>query len=58
MSFFKKLKESIAAKTESVTNIFKEGLEKSRKGFVEKVAELITRRKKIDEEFYEELEEI
>ncbi|MCE5168013.1 signal recognition particle-docking protein FtsY [Paenibacillus profundus] len=58
MSFFKKLKESIAAKTESVTNIFKEGLEKSRKGFVEKVAELITRRKKIDEAFYEELEEI
>ncbi|MCM3337261.1 signal recognition particle-docking protein FtsY [Paenibacillus sp. MER TA 81-3] len=58
MSFFKKLKENIAAKTESVTNIFKEGLEKSRKGFVEKVAELITRRKKIDEAFYEELEEI
>lgn len=58
MSFFKKLKESIAAKTESVTNIFKEGLEKTRKGLVEKVTELITRRKKIDEDFYEELEEI
>ncbi|EPY10107.1 signal recognition particle-docking protein FtsY [Paenibacillus alvei] len=58
MSFFKKLKESIAAKTESVTNIFKEGLEKTRKGLVEKVTELITRRKKIDEAFYEELEEI
>ncbi|UHA73975.1 signal recognition particle-docking protein FtsY [Paenibacillus sp. 481] len=58
MSFFKKLKESIAAKTEQVTNIFKEGLEKTRKGLVEKVTELITRRKKIDEAFYEELEEI
>lgn len=58
MSFFKKLKDSIAAKTESVTNIFKEGLEKTRKGLVEKVTELITRRKKIDEAFYEELEEI
>ncbi|AWB44261.1 signal recognition particle-docking protein FtsY [Paenibacillus sp. CAA11] len=58
MSFFKKLKESIAAKTESVTKQFKDGLEKSRKGFVEKVADLITRRKKIDEEFFEELEEI
>lgn len=58
MSFFKKLKESIAAKTEAVTSVFKEGLEKTRKGFVEKVTELITRRKKIDEEFYEELEEI
>lgn len=58
MSFFKKLKESIATKTESITKQFKDGLEKSRKGFVEKVTELITRRKKIDEEFFEELEEI
>lgn len=58
MSFFKKLRESIAAKTESVTKQFRDGLEKSRKGFVEKVAELVTRRKKIDEEFFEELEEI
>lgn len=58
MSFFKKLKESIASKTEAVTNVFKEGLSKTRTAFVEKVEELITRRKKIDEEFYEELEEI
>ncbi|MFF2482682.1 signal recognition particle-docking protein FtsY [Paenibacillus sp. NPDC058071] len=58
MSFFKKLKESIASKTEAVTNIFKEGLTKTRTAIVEKVEELITRRKKIDEEFYEELEEI
>ncbi|MDQ8733390.1 signal recognition particle-docking protein FtsY [Paenibacillus sp. LHD-38] len=58
MSFFKKLKESIATKTEAVTNIFKEGLTKTRTAFVEKVEELITRRKKIDEQFYEELEEI
>src|SRR5690606_37852047 len=36
----------------------KDGLEKSRKGFVEKVADLVIRRKKIDEEFFEELEEI
>lgn len=58
MSFFKKLKESIASKTEAVTNVFKEGLSKTRTAFVEKVEELILRRKKIDEEFYEELEEI
>ncbi|GMK43348.1 MULTISPECIES: signal recognition particle-docking protein FtsY [Paenibacillus] len=58
MSFFKKLKESIASKTEAVTSIFKEGLTKTRVALVEKVEELITRRKKIDEEFYEELEEI
>lgn len=58
MSFFKKLKESIASKTEAVTNVFKEGLAKTRTAIVEKVEELITRRKKIDEEFFEELEEI
>ncbi|MGS5019532.1 signal recognition particle-docking protein FtsY [Paenibacillus sp. JJ1683] len=58
MSFFRKLKESIASKTESVTKQFKDGLEKTRKGFVEKVTDLMIRRKKIDEEFYEELEEI
>ncbi|MFC0328754.1 signal recognition particle-docking protein FtsY [Paenibacillus sepulcri] len=58
MSFFKRLKESISSKTEAVTNAFKEGLTKTRTAFVEKVEELITRRKKIDEEFYEELEEI
>lgn len=58
MSFFKKLKESISQKTESVTNIFKEGLTKTRTAFVERVEELILRRKKIDEAFYEELEEI
>ncbi|CAM3944904.1 signal recognition particle-docking protein FtsY [Paenibacillus alkaliterrae] len=58
MSFFKKLKESIATKTEAVTNVFKEGLAKTRTAFAQKVEELITRRKKIDEQFYEELEEI
>lgn len=58
MSFFKRLKESIAAKAEAVTNVFKEGLEKTRTALVEKVEELILRRRKIDEEFYEELEEI
>ncbi|PYI54228.1 signal recognition particle-docking protein FtsY [Paenibacillus flagellatus] len=58
MSFFKKLRESISAKAETVTNKFKEGLSKTRSAFVERVEELILRRKKIDEEFYEELEEI
>lgn len=33
-------------------------MEKTRKGLVEKVSDLVIRRKKIDEEFYEELEEI
>jgi fused signal recognition particle receptor len=58
MSFFKKLRDSISAKAEEVTNKFKDGLSKTRSAFVEKVEELILRRKKIDEDFYEELEEI
>ncbi|WP_166238040.1 signal recognition particle-docking protein FtsY [Paenibacillus turpanensis] len=58
MSFFKRLKESIASKTEAVTSKFKEGLSKTTNAFTEKFEELILRRKKIDEEFYEELEEI
>lgn len=58
MSFFKKLRDNIASKAETVTNKFKEGLSKTRSAFVEKVEELVLRRKKIDEEFYEELEEI
>jgi len=58
MSFFKRLKESISSKAEAVTNIFKEGLTKTRDVFVERVEDLFSRRKKIDEDFYEELEEI
>ena len=58
MSFFKKLKESISNKTVEVTSKFKDGLSKTRDSFVDKVEELILRKKKIDEEFYEDLEEI
>ncbi|KEQ23375.1 signal recognition particle-docking protein FtsY [Paenibacillus tyrfis] len=58
MSFFKRLKEAISTKAETVTNKFKEGLAKTRDVFVERVEDLFSRRKKIDEDFYEELEEI
>jgi len=58
MSFFKRLRESISSKAEEVTNKFKEGLAKTRDAFVGKVEDLFSRRKKIDEAFYEELEEI
>ena len=58
MSFFKKLRVRIGSKPSAVTNKFKEGSAKTRKGLVEKVADLVLRRPKIDEEFFEELEEI
>jgi fused signal recognition particle receptor len=58
LSFFKRLRESISSKAEEVTSKFKEGLSKTRNAFVGKVEDLFLRRKRIDEDFYEELEEI
>lgn len=58
MSFFKKLKEKISQKTEAVTVKFRDGLTKTRDAFVGKVEDLVKRYKKIDDEFFEELEEI
>ncbi|MFO1445870.1 signal recognition particle-docking protein FtsY [Bacillus sp. Bva_UNVM-123] len=58
MSFFKKLKEKITKQTESVTDKFKDGLAKTRDNFSGKVNELVARYRKVDEDFFEELEEI
>ncbi|WP_209122415.1 signal recognition particle-docking protein FtsY [Alkalihalobacillus sp. BA299] len=58
MSFFKKLKEKITGQTESVTEKFKTGLEKTRDSFVGKMNELVARYRKVDEDFFEELEEL
>lgn len=58
MSFFKKLKEKITKQTDSVTEKFKDGLSKTRSNFSEKVNDLVSRYRKVDEDFFEELEEI
>ncbi len=58
MSFFKKLKDAIFQKSEEVTQKFTQGLAKTRDALVEKVEELVRRYKKLDESFFEELEEI
>lgn len=58
MSFFKKLKEKITKQTDTVTEKFKEGLTKTRDNFSSKVNDLVARYRKVDEEFFEELEEI
>ncbi|MEC2077009.1 signal recognition particle-docking protein FtsY [Metabacillus fastidiosus] len=58
MSFFKKLKEKITKQTDSVTEKFKEGLTKTRDSFATKVNDLVARYRKVDEDFFEELEEI
>lgn len=58
MSFFKRLKENMAKKTESITQKFVFGLSKTSDQFVGAISDLFSGRKNIDEELYEELEEI
>ncbi|MED4015367.1 signal recognition particle-docking protein FtsY [Sutcliffiella cohnii] len=58
MSFFKKLKEKITVQTETVTEKFKDGLSKTRDSFAGKVNDLVARYRKVDEDFFDELEEI
>ncbi|MGG3913171.1 signal recognition particle-docking protein FtsY [Bacillus sp. es.034] len=58
MSFFKKLKDKFTQSSDNVTEKFKDGLSKTRNNFTSKVNDLVARYRKIDEEFFEELEEI
>lgn len=58
MSFFKKLKDKISDQTDSVTEKFRGGLSKTRDSFVGAMNDLVKDYRKVDEEFFEELEEI
>ncbi len=63
MGFFTKLKEKLfhkntTAKSKEVQDKYVSGLDKSRKNFVDKLAELKTRYNKIDDDYFEELEQI
>lgn len=73
MSFFKKLKEKFVGTTNpeqtseqsekreeqiSIGEKFKQGLAKTRQSFSSRVNELVARYRKVDEEFFEDLEEI
>ncbi|NMD69476.1 signal recognition particle-docking protein FtsY [Bacillus sp. DNRA2] len=58
MSFFKKLKDKISQQADTVTEKFKQGLTKTRDNFSGKVNDLVARYRKVDEDFFEELEEI
>ncbi|NGP44154.1 signal recognition particle-docking protein FtsY [Bacillaceae bacterium SIJ1] len=57
MSFFKKLKDKISGQTNQVTEKFKGGLEKTRSSFTEKVNDVLAKYRKVDEDFFEELED-
>ena len=60
MGFFAKLKDKLFHKQGKVEtqNKYVSGLDKSRKNFVDKLAELKARFNKVDEEYFEELEQI
>jgi fused signal recognition particle receptor len=58
MSFFKKLKDKFTTSTDNVTEKFKDGLSKTRNNFTSRVNDLVARYRKVDEDFFEELEEI
>ncbi len=58
MSFFKKLKDKFSVQTTSTTEKFREGLTKTRNSFTEKVNELVARYREVDEDFFEELEDV
>ncbi|SFL97945.1 fused signal recognition particle receptor [Gracilibacillus orientalis] len=60
MSFLKKLKDKFQAtdQQEEVSDKYKEGLSKTRKSFSEKINDLVARYRKVDEDFFEDLEEV
>ena len=58
MSFLKKIKNKLTGKDDSVTSKFKSGLAKTRQSVASKVNNLVKRYRKVDEEFFEELEDI
>jgi fused signal recognition particle receptor len=58
MSFFKNIKDKLSTQTDQVTEKFKDGLSKTRNSFVGAMNELMMDYRTVDEEFFEELEEI
>ncbi|MFC4617316.1 signal recognition particle-docking protein FtsY [Camelliibacillus cellulosilyticus] len=58
MSFFKRLKDKLSGQTNTVTGKFRDGLSKTRESFAVKVNNLVKRYRKVDEDFFEELEDI
>lgn len=59
MNFIEKLKNKFTQKeTEEVSTKYKEGMEKTRNSFSSKINNLIAKYRKVDEDFFEELEEI
>ncbi|MBU5467678.1 signal recognition particle-docking protein FtsY [Virgibacillus sp. MSJ-26] len=59
MSFMQRLKDKFTKNEEQeVSKTYKEGMEKTRQSFAGKINDLIARYRSIDEDFFEELEEV
>ena len=57
MSFFKKLTSKFT-KDKEETEAYKDGMKKTRQSFTEKINDLLARYRQVDEDFFEELEEV
>lgn len=57
MSFFKKLKEKFTTQ-DTATDKYKDGLSKTRNSFTSRLNDLVANYRTVDEDFFEELEEI
>lgn len=57
MSFFKKLTEKFT-KDKEEQETYKEGMKKTRQSFTDKINDLVARYRQVDEDFFEELEEV
>lgn len=58
ISFFKKITEQLSGTTEKITSKFKYGLSKTKDVFINRMENLFQRFHKMDDDFYDELEEI
>ncbi|EUJ41859.1 signal recognition particle-docking protein FtsY [Brochothrix campestris] len=58
MGFFKKIKDKMTNSSTEMTEKFKMGLEKTRDSFSGKLNALVARYRNVDEDFFEELEEM
>lgn len=58
MGFFKKIKDKMTNSSTEMTEKFKTGLEKTRDSFSGKLNALVARYRTVDEDFFEELEEM
>ncbi|UAK17106.1 signal recognition particle-docking protein FtsY [Sporolactobacillus terrae] len=58
MNFFNKMKDKLTGKSTAMNEKFKDGLTKTRKTFAERMNQLVKRYRKVDEDFFDELEEI